>query len=672
VRFFLFLCAGILASAPPVAEARQPEASTRTPSDTTRVFLLGEVEIVGTRESATMRLSEHLSPDLFRAAGGRDLSEALPRANGVALQRVGPRNEAGLRLRGFDLRHVPLYVDGIPVYVPYDGFVDLARFLTTGVSRITVSKGFSSLLYGPNALAGTVNAISRQPTRRLEGSLQAGWRSPGGREASLSLGTRQGRWFALGDIAYLDQEAFRLSDDFKPGPAEDGGHRSNAFRTDLRASAKIGFAPTDNAVYAIGYVFQDGEKGNPPYAGPRGDFRVRYWQWPEWDKESLYFLADQSLGESAHLRGRIFYDQFASTLFSYDDSTFSSQTKPFAFQQFNDDDSYGGSLTLSTTKLAGHSVGLAAHVKRDRHRERDANSDVGHYEDVTWSVGLEDEVAIGSRIRLVAGLMFSQRRTRAAERLDLEEVFPRTTNGQIDGHVAILHSLSDAGHVFATVGRRSRFPTIKDRYSYREGRALPNPSLVPEQAVTVEVGHEGNLFAAVTSRATLFYSRVDDVILAGETTDPESGRNLAQLQNAGRARHMGGEIALGLRGASWIAGEASYAYVHLENVSEPELVFTHTPSHVVRLSLDVFPMAGLSLRGWMNYESSRNSRIEGTDLTQLDGHAIIDVEAAYVLQFGVGLRAGVRNLLDTNYEIVAGYPEPGRTVFAGVTYTIRR
>ncbi len=35
-----------------------------------------------------------------------------------------------INVRGYDVRQVPLYIDGIPVYVPYDGYVDFSRFTT--------------------------------------------------------------------------------------------------------------------------------------------------------------------------------------------------------------------------------------------------------------------------------------------------------------------------------------------------------------------------------------------------------------------------------------------------------------------------------------------------------------------------------------------------------------
>lgn len=43
---------------------------------------------------------------------------------------------------------VPVFIDGVPVYVPYDGYVDMGRFTTVDLAQVSVSKGFASILYG--------------------------------------------------------------------------------------------------------------------------------------------------------------------------------------------------------------------------------------------------------------------------------------------------------------------------------------------------------------------------------------------------------------------------------------------------------------------------------------------------------------------------------------------
>ena len=56
------------------------------------------------------------------------------------------RNEASIRLRGFSSKgQVPLYIDGIPVTMPYDGTIDFNRLLSNDISEVQVAKGFVPL-----------------------------------------------------------------------------------------------------------------------------------------------------------------------------------------------------------------------------------------------------------------------------------------------------------------------------------------------------------------------------------------------------------------------------------------------------------------------------------------------------------------------------------------------
>ena len=83
----------------------------------------------------------------------QNVAQALSVIPGVALQKSGNRNEQQVKVRGFDSRQVPIFFDGVPVYIPYDGNLDLGRFLTSDIASVEVSKGYSSLLQGPNQMA---------------------------------------------------------------------------------------------------------------------------------------------------------------------------------------------------------------------------------------------------------------------------------------------------------------------------------------------------------------------------------------------------------------------------------------------------------------------------------------------------------------------------------------
>ena len=126
-----------------------------------------------------------------------DVAKSTP---GVFVEHGGARNEYNLLVRGFNARRVPVFMDGIPVYVPYDGEMDLGRFTTFDLSRIDISKGASSVLYGANTMGGAVNLISKKPTQPFEGSIGYGFShgKSGGtatNKTDFDLGTKTRNYF---------------------------------------------------------------------------------------------------------------------------------------------------------------------------------------------------------------------------------------------------------------------------------------------------------------------------------------------------------------------------------------------------------------------------------------------------------------------------------------------
>lgn len=105
------------------------------------VFELGAIEVRGRTVAAEDSPAAELSINqrTMQRDNADTVGTAVSSLPGASLSR-NSRNEDTVYLRGFDSRQVPLFVDGVPLYVPYDGYVDFARFSTFDLAEIRVAK----------------------------------------------------------------------------------------------------------------------------------------------------------------------------------------------------------------------------------------------------------------------------------------------------------------------------------------------------------------------------------------------------------------------------------------------------------------------------------------------------------------------------------------------------
>ena len=120
----------------------------------------------------------------------------------------GQRNEAFINVRGFNQRYVPIFYDGIPLYIPWDGYVDPSQLLTGNISQITLTKGAASTLYGPNTMGGVINIVSMKPQKTFEGSygVELDENGPFG---SVNVGSKLDRFYVMAGISGLDFGGFQ-------------------------------------------------------------------------------------------------------------------------------------------------------------------------------------------------------------------------------------------------------------------------------------------------------------------------------------------------------------------------------------------------------------------------------------------------------------------------------
>ncbi|MBP7737584.1 MAG: TonB-dependent receptor plug domain-containing protein [Spirochaetes bacterium] len=130
------------------------------------VFSAGEI-IVSGKAIANINaaaITTTINQEDIRDRSEKTLDDSLETVPGVAIERH-TKGHVRAKIRGFDQDKIAVLVDGIPVIDIYSTDVDLSDIPVMNVSRIYVNRGVSSALYGTGGAVGSINVVTRKPTR---------------------------------------------------------------------------------------------------------------------------------------------------------------------------------------------------------------------------------------------------------------------------------------------------------------------------------------------------------------------------------------------------------------------------------------------------------------------------------------------------------------------------
>ncbi len=98
---------------------------------------------------------------------------------------------AGAALQGVSGENIKILIDGVPVIGRQNGGIDLSQLNLQNVERIEIVEGPLSVQYGTNALAGTINIITKKsPTKGIEMSFNNYYETVGHVNLSGAFGWR--------------------------------------------------------------------------------------------------------------------------------------------------------------------------------------------------------------------------------------------------------------------------------------------------------------------------------------------------------------------------------------------------------------------------------------------------------------------------------------------------
>ncbi|HZL92950.1 MAG TPA: TonB-dependent receptor, partial [Vicinamibacterales bacterium] len=379
---------------------------------------------------------------------------------------------------------------------------------------------------------------------------------------------------------------------------------------------------------------------------------------------------------SSYLKAKGYYNTFSNGLDAFDDATYSTQAAPGRFHSPYDDHAYGASLEFGTTPTAANTLKGAFHHRTDVHTEQQTSRPTHptlsstepeqEQSQYTWSVALEDTFRVTPSIDIVGGLSYDKYAITKAEEFTVAAgsfEYPKGGSDAINWQAAVLWRHDRSGEWHASVSDRARFPVIFELYSTRFGTATPNPDLGPERATNIEVGWSRSVASGARLAAAVFYSDVRDLIQTVVLPDTTT-----QTQNVGNGNFAGFELSVDTPVGTKVRAGGNYTYTHREitDALQPNLRPTGVPANRAFLYATWQPVVPVRITPSLELADDRWSDVNPAPsfpYVKTGAYSLLDLDATYAFPKSLDLSIGFKNLLDDQYELAWGYPQPGRTFY---------
>ncbi len=580
-----------------------------------------EVVVTGTRHPVSIDALPAATTVYTREQIDRLQYQALPELLNQSIgldivQNGGPGKAASLFIRGSEADHVLVLVDGIRVGSATLGLTAFQLIPIYQIERIEILRGPQSSIYGSEAIGGVLQIF----TRKGSGPTNFGVTTAGGTYNTMQLGANvNGKHNGTHYSVAASQDRTDGFDARKPVPGpfgfdqpDDDGHDNTAVQ--IRA----GHETQSGNEYEAFILRADGETDFD------GSFE---------DREEF---VQQVLGASATFNPTNNWQSILRIGESRDDSdnfapdgsfssTFNTKRKQ-AYWINNVELGSDGVLTLGADYLEDAVDSTSAFSESSRDNIGVYGQYLADYgaHQVTLSVRNDDNQAFGSE----------------------------TTGG-----IGWGYRWPNAVRVYLRAGNAFKAPTFNELYFPGFG----NPDLDPETAVSYEAGLEGTpQWGRWALR--LFRNDVDNLIIT--TMDPATG--LFEPKNVEAARIDGLEAEVTALLGGWQTSVALTLLDPVNNTTGAQLPRRAKESLSINATrrFNRFILGGRILAKGDRFDDAVNA-------IPVDGYAVVDLLAEYLISENFILKAKVGNLLDEDYEEVSSFNTAGRNFLLTLRYSSR-
>jgi hemoglobin/transferrin/lactoferrin receptor protein len=563
------------------------------------------------------------------------------------------------------------------------------------IERLEVVKGPSSVLYGSDAVGGTVNAITRGPSRLgsgLGGALY--YRGSTAERSSIGRGEV--------DLGFSDDAGLLVGGSFKSFGDVQGGHdvgrQENTgydeWDADLKLEQLLG--EDTRLVFAYQRVQQDdvprthSTVDGISFEGTAvgSDFRRDNDQ----DRELVYA---QLHGEDLH--GTLDGYSLSLSFQRQEESTDRIRSNGAREEQGFDVGTYGFfANAASETGIGRVTVGTDLYHD-DVSSFSTANSIQGPVaDDATYDlvgVFVQDEIDVSERLAVTLGARYNYAAADADSVLDpvsATQIEVEDEWGSLVGSARFLYRLAEeAVHLFGGVSQGFRAPNLSDLTRFDSARSnefeIPSPDLDPEDYISYELGVKTSSERVVTQVAA-FYTDIQDQIVRFPTGNVNGAGNFEVTKS-----NVGDGYMLGVEAGAAYEVAADWTLFGNATALKGEVdTFPTASSGVSREYVDkLMPlMAQLGVRyddasdrwwaetlGIWADDADRLSPGDELDTQRIPpggtpGYVVVDVRGGVRLSRAIDLQLALENVTDEDFRVHgSGSNSPGRNLVFSLVVT---
>lgn len=701
------------------ATAEKPAGDAKTPPEAVRP--LDEVVVTATRVETTVKDLPN-SATVIPAARitSETLTSRMPDAlrgqPGVMLQKTSV-GWTSPYIRGFTGFRNLLLVDGIRFNNStfrdgpnqYWSLVD-----PYALSRLELVKGPGAVMYGSDAVGGTVNAITREPALG-EGVKPNSWE----RHIWTTYGTADRSFVGRGEVSgnvnnRLGYQVGYTLKDFNDLRAGHGtGLQRHTGYDEQDGDVKLEYLLTKNQKLTLAHmrasqdnlwrahrtIYGESWEGSTVGTDLQDSFDERY------ELTCLKYDAVELGGAVDAVHAAVSWQNMweDETRVKWDSKTKSYPTNEYQGYKVG---TLGLSLALESESEFGrwtygveHYRDGVSSYKRTYNRPAGTLKSVGIQGPVAdeASYGMtglfvQDVIPLGERWELTLGARYDYARADADKVQDPvtgKKTAMRDHWDAVTGQARLMYALDDQRHwrLFGGVGQSFRAPNLSDMTRYDIARSgeleTPSANLKAEHFLTYEAGVKAD-FNRWSGELALFRTDIQSMIVRAPTGKTVGGLKEVMKKNAGKGYIQGLELGGEFRatddwtlfgGLTWMDGEVD-GYPSTAAVKEREAVSRLMPA-TVNAGVRYEPLCWnrrffIELSGTAAVRQDNLSASDRADTQRFPpngtpGYEVFTLRAGYKITPDIRVTAAVENLMNRDYRIHgSGSNEAGRSLVIGL------